>query len=244
MSEIWLTIPSARPHLEAGPVIQRWKSQGYKIALWRERDDEVNRMADFSVALPYPGYAKAVNALVQNVMGLSPQADWMVAGGDDIFPEPNFTAQELAAQMTEHFPDLFGVCQFTGDRWGDDPFSRARWPDAPAYADRILGSPWMGREYCRRAHGGLGPFHPDFFHMHVDESAFEYCKMLGILWQRRDLIHYHDHWGRKEDASPADCPDFLKPVSVGIEGQKHWEESKAILDRLKAERFASCLPIA
>ncbi len=96
----------------------------------------------------------------------------------------------------------------------------------------------MGREFCRRANGGLGPLHPEYFHMHVDEHLFEYAKMLGILLQRRDLTHFHNHWGL--NGRSEDMPDFLKRAN----SPEHWHDSKAILDRFKSENFASCLPIA
>ncbi len=106
-----------------------------------------------------------------------------------------------------------------------------------AYIDRICGSAWLGREFCKRANQGRGPLHPDFYHMHVDECLYEYAKMLGILWQRRDLTHFHNHWGLDGDSRK--MPEFLRKVNT----PEHWNESKAILDKLKAEKFASCLPL-
>ena len=45
----------------------------------------------------------------------------------------------------------FGVMQPTGDRWGER--------NGIATIDRIAGSPWMGREFCRRMYHGSGPMY-------------------------------------------------------------------------------------
>jgi len=134
----------------------------------------------------------------------------------------------------------FGVMQPTGHRYGDDAMGRARWPDAPAYIDRICGSPWIGREFARRVNQGRGPWWPEYFHMHVDEELFNVAKGLGVLWQRRDLIHYHDHWGRKVNgAHVEDIPEHLRFVS----GAKHWAEAEAIFKRHQANGFAESLEL-
>ena len=69
----------------------------------------------------------------------------------------------------------------------------ARWPDAPAMIDRICGSPWIGREFALRINGGKGPWWPEYRHNWADEELQCVAKSLGVLWQRRDLTHYHDH---------------------------------------------------
>ena len=78
----------------------------------------------------------------------------------------------------------FGIMQPTGDRWGaDEPWAKALFPDAPAYIDRICGSPWIGREFARRMNEGAGPFHPAYRHMFADEELQCVAKRLGVLWQ-------------------------------------------------------------
>src|SRR6185436_16365398 len=166
---------------------------------------------DFLASSEYQGYAAAVNRLAREVLALDPQADWITTGGDDTEPEPNKTAEEIARECTEHFSGTFGVMQPTGDRYGESDQSRLRWPEAPAYIDRIAGSPWLGREWCRRAHQGQGPIHPKFFHMFEDEALLEYAKMLGGFWQRWDLTHFHQHWGR---GGPSAMPEFLRHVNT------------------------------
>lgn len=106
------------------------------------------------------------------------------------------------------------------------------------------GSPWMGREWCLRANQGQGPLWPEFAHMFVDEHLMCVAEKLGVYWRRPDLIHLHHHFMRQSTAldSPAvgkPIPDHLKQWNT----QKHWNESKAIFERLKAQDFAPCMPL-
>ena len=103
---VYLTIPSARPPAEANPVLQRWRDAGYKIALWRDADDQ-GLVADIVFHQPvYPGYAEAVNQLVRLVMDADHDADWFVAAGDDVLPDPNNRAYEIAVELASHFAGL------------------------------------------------------------------------------------------------------------------------------------------
>jgi hypothetical protein len=131
---------------------------------------------------------------------------------------------------------VFGVMQPTGDRWGEnEPWARQQFPNAPAYIDRICGSPWMGRELCRRMYQGNGPLFEGYQHMYVDEELQCVAQSLGVLWQRRDLIHYHDHWGRTEGSAPEHLAEATSAA--------HWDRSRAIFNRRKAEGFPGHEPI-
>lgn len=256
MGNAWLTIPSARPAAEIAPRLQRWRERGYKIALWRNgphRHEGVQ--ADMQIiSRDYEGWGYSINALIRSVCAEHPDAAWFVGGGDDTDPDPTKTADEIARECSIHFapiekhntgndvygfPGTFGVMQPTGDRWGEnEPWARATFPDAPAYIDRICGSPWIGREFARRMNQGRGPFWPEFYHMFSDECLQEVAKKLGVLWQRRDLTHHHDHPRRD---GVARTPDFA--AGTGIYGTEEWQKSKAIFERLKASGFAECMPI-
>ena len=196
---VWYCIPSKRPPAEAEKCLSKWRERGYKLAVWR---DEGPRLPDIQLSIfaPYDGYAKAVNQLVNDVLDHDPSCDWVVTGGDDVWPDPNHTADEIAAQCSEHFAGTFGVMQPTGDRWGDDAASRVRWPDAPAMIDRICGSPWMGREFCQRINQGNGPLWHEYRHNWVDEELQNVAIQYGCFWRRRDLTHYHDH--SRRDGGP------------------------------------------
>lgn len=257
---VWYCIASARPPEQVEPVLAAWRERGYKIALWRDHFLPKMEFDECVSEMPYPGYAQAVNHLARLVFTTDSSCDWIVTGGDDIYPDPNKMAAEIARECSDHFKNVwfrnmeltfrglrtqgllpdnseisatFGVMQPTGDRWGDDALSRARYGEnRGAYIDRVCGSPWMGREFCQRIYGGKGPLWPEFTHMYVDEHLQCVAEKLDILWQRPDLAQHHEHWGRGGDA--ANMPEFLKEAN----SKPKWDEAKAIFERLKAGGFA------
>jgi hypothetical protein len=210
----------------------------------------------------YPGYALAVNSLALAVLRFDPECQWVCTGGDDVYPDPNKTADEIAAECSEHFAGIhagvgliregkwrcrtdaeklatFGVMQPTGDPYGENDAFAQKFPiGRRRYIERICGSPWLGREWCLRGNQGHGPFHPGFWHMHGDECLQEVAEKLGILWQRPDLCHHHEHWARKR-SNTADMPAFLARAN----SREHWEESKALLNKLRADGFRECMPL-
>lgn len=195
----WLTIPSARPAAEVSEWLKRWTSRGYKVALWRD-DGVPIEGCTLTMGGAYPGYAVACNELIAHVLKTDPECDWVVTGGDDTWPDPNHTADEIAYQCSAHFRQnwgltfpavltrdecsTFGVCQPTGDDWSD---IKGR------IIERIAGSPWIGREFALRINGGQGPYWPEYRHNWVDEEIMCVAQKLGCFWQRPDLIHFHDH---------------------------------------------------
>ncbi len=230
---VWLTIPSARPAAEANPVLEKWRAQGYKIALFTDHDepskihdmrtDADSYLLNGELAFKgYPGYAAAVNHMVAAVMMYDPDAEWFVAGGDDTEPDPNHTADEIAAQCSLHFHGrqcdalkdvcdsrmTFGVMQPTGDRF------------AGGQIDRICGSPWLGRDWCKRINHGRGPLWPEYFHMWADEEVQHVATKYGVLWQRPDLIHLHHHFMRESDAINSNAVAFQTPEGMRYGGEK------------------------
>lgn len=276
---VWLTIPSKRSPEESVPVLMAWKERGYKIALWRDDQNFPDGIVNIIRSeREYPGYAVAVNRLIEQVIANNDDAEWFICGGDDVLPDPDHSAEEIAIQCREHFfaessPQTdarfamtFGVMQPTGDRWGIDPNAHVFVSQTPgcdacvcqvcgrgnlgqavhltgAYIDRVAGSPWIGREFARRMYQGNGPYWPAFEHMYVDEHLMCVAQKLGVFWQRSDLIHYHQHWGRPrpgENMAPSDrMPEFLKKAN----SPEHWRKSKAIFDQLKAGGFSEALDL-
>lgn len=266
---VWFCIPSARPAEEANRVLELWHERGYKIALYfdscppmgtvcrGERVDGCAVIRDFR-QLPYdhyahgygsyPGYAKAVNNLISNVMKLDPDAEWFVTGGDDTEPDPNHTAEEIANQCSEHFERetessrpgdrawghaTFGVMQPTGDRF------------AGGSIDRIAGSPWIGREFALRVNGGQGPYWPEYTHMFVDEEIMQVALKLGVFWQRPDLVHLHHHFMRKSTA--LDSVAVSKPIPahlVEANSQAHWNRYQSLFLKRKAQGFPGHEPVS
>ena len=237
---VWYCIPSARPAAEANSALDLWRRQGYRIALWRDPGAEPIA-CDLLIQQSYNGYAVAVNTLIAAALELDPACDWTVTGGDDVSPDPNLQADEIARQCSEHFglihssAPTFGVMQPTGDRWGEDPNLPNCNATRTAYADRVCCSPWIGREFCARVNGGNGPLWPEYTHMFVDEELQHVATNLGVLWQRRDLIHLHRHWARER----RQIPQFLTAANSAT----HWRDSQALFDRRRANGFPGSQPL-
>lgn len=256
---VWVCLPSARPVAEVNARMDKWRERGYKVAMWRDMPVGSRitfPIADSLVIGKYPGVAQAHNGLIRRVFALDFTCEWVVAGADDTDPDPTKTAEEIAGECSEHFAEhfagaikrgsgysalqrdawaTFGVMQPTGDRWGENEMHLGK--TGSAYIDRICGSPWIGREFARRVNGGKGPFWPEYFHMFADETMQETALRLGCLWQRRDLIHFHDHCRRD---GVARTPQFMKEAYSA----NHWQKSNAIFERLKAQDFAPCVELA
>jgi hypothetical protein len=260
---VWLVMPSKRPPEERDPILKLWKERGYKVALWLDGPPFiVNQLLInyWNGATIYHGYAQAVNQLALEVLDQDPDAQWIVAAGDDTEPDANHSAEEIAAQCSKHFAELhagpdaapgvdlsvksiraalngvamatFGCMQPTADRWGDHHYGKG------AYIDRVAGSPWLGREFCLRVNQGNGPLWPEYFHMFADQELQAVATRLGVFWQRPDLTHMHKHWGRAREgermAPRSRMPQFLERANSAEE----WEKGK----RLFADRQAAGFP--
>jgi hypothetical protein len=236
---VWFCIPSCRPLAECGLRFEKWRAQGYRIALLRQGDHVPNIEAQFMTS-KYRGWAASVNWLAKEVLLGDADAQWIVSGGDDTIPDPNHTADEIAAQCEEHFKGTFGVMQPTGDRWGDDAYSRSKWgEDRGAMIDRIAGSPWMGREWCERAYHGNGPMFAGHFHCWSDQELCEVAEKLGVYWRRRDLIHKHEHWLRD---NPNITPDRVAPQSWAV-ASADYHNGRALFEERKAVGFPGHEPL-
>lgn len=253
---VWLCIPSKRPLHEVGEVLAAWKECGYKIALTREAVD--GRPSVANVCLPvyeYQGWARSTNLLIATVMAADRDAEWFIGGGDDYWPDPTKTADDIAEECLMHFAEaarersgglpwmgtahlkelgLFGVMQPTGDRWMD------RGDGQGAVIDRIAGSPWMGREFCRRMYHGSGPMYNGYYHNFADEELQNVAQQLGVFWQRRDLTQEHRHWARPR-GDWRDAPDWARKINDPQ--QSDWERSKALFAKRKAAGFLGSEPL-
>jgi hypothetical protein len=132
--------------------------------------------------------------------------------------------------------------QSTGDRWGDTARSRQQFGEhRGAYIDRVAGSPWIGREFARRMYGGNGPYWPKYTHQFVDEELQEVAIKMGCFWQRRDLIHLHEHWGREQMQEGG---YRVPPHLLEANSPQHWRKYKQLFESRKAAGFPGHEPIA
>jgi hypothetical protein len=237
---VWFAIPSCRPAAEAEPILAKWRERGYKIALLRQGEP---LEADLTIQTDhYLGWAPSINILARFIVEHDPDAEFIVSGGDDTEPDTDHAAEKIGRECREYFEEpgarkfewigaTFGVMQPTGDL--------KLWPGSAI--DRFAGSPWMGREFCRRMYGGSGPLFDGYHHMFADEELQEVATKLGVFWQRPDLIHKHMHWGRRAGgARREDIPDFLQHVN----SREHWNESEALFNARKAAGWPGHEPIA
>lgn len=262
---VWICCPSARPIEQVLAWAAKWKARGYSVAVWRDNArDSFALQAPGGCDLvmfhndPYPGYAVAANNLVKQIMLMHADAEWFIIAGDDVYPDANHAAWEIAAELGGYFMEsyhhtcavnlpwsgvartmtgeqgeTFGAMQPTGDRWGENSAHHNPAMHS-AYIDRVCGSAWLGREFCARVNRGNGPLWPAYRHMFVDEELFNVAQRLGVLWQRRDLIHYHDHPGRKSNYnSEVDAPPHMKPWITS----EHWREAEALFKARRAAGF-------
>ncbi len=183
--EVWFAIPSAsvarcREHLPA------WREQGYRVAVLQGRErGEIP--ADITVwSDTYNGWPDAVNFLCASVVPR--RAAIVVTGGDDMLPDPHQSAEQVAGQFFERFPDGFGVMQPQGDALLGSRF--------------FCGSPWLGRGWMDRAYGGRGPLPVGYRHNWADNELYWVARCLGRLWERPDLTQYHHHFSRGTQEAP------------------------------------------
>jgi hypothetical protein len=263
---VWLTIPSARPPEEAEKVLKLWRERGYGIALVVDTPEDAKAkesMADIVISSPvgYRGYSKSVNALIALVM-TDPANDWFIIGGDDVEPDPNHSAEEIARQTTTHFGverldfrptyiqveqdpakemtmeveaipySTFGVMQPTGDRFANGSI------------DKIAGSAWIGREFARRMYGGKGPLWPEYTRFYMDEELQQVAQKYGVFQQRRDLIHLHHWYGRATEALDSETIPVKELPAHLREQEKLFQPEKQLFLRRQRAGFPGSEPIA
>ncbi len=265
---VWVVCPSARPPADVEVWAKAWRDRGYGVALWRDSANDVADLDTEEIFIMSPqveglylGYAVAVNSLIAALMRSETEdpAEWFVIAGDDIFPDPNHTAEEIAAHCQGYFTKLhygneahhaaevgmlstFGVIQPTGDRWGENP-SAPNPAMRSAYIDRVAGSAWFGREYCRRINQGYGPMWPEYQHMFVDEEARGVAVKQGVYWERRDLTQLHQHWGRPKPGEAMghqhNMPAFLKKAN----SEEHWKKYRNLFETRRNAGFPGSEPL-
>jgi len=207
--EIWYAIPSASPE-RAAKCLARWRDQGYLTAVLIDTGQprpEADLVLEEAL---WPGYYRSVNQLVRAIGN----ADIVVAGGDDLYPDPTRDAEELGLAFFRRFSDGFGVMQPTGDDLDG--------------TDRICGSPWFGAGWIARAYQGEGPFFPGYDVFFGDEELKNVTERLGVLWQRRDVVQYHDHWIR---------PGGPPKTDYQTRNDRFWAGDKALFASRQAAGF-------
>lgn len=210
---VWYAIPSANRERAQG-CLQKWWDRGYKTAVAFDHGTVRIDTADYQTWVHYNGYFPVTNELIKYLY-LEEEADLVVVGGDDMHPDPNKTAQEIAVEFFERFPDTFGVMQPIGDRGIDG-------------TDRICGSPWIGRDFALRMNQGKGPFWNEYYAYYGDEELKVVAEELGVLWQRPDLTQFHHHWCR---------PGGPPKQGYQHRNERFWNRDQTIFRRRQVSKF-------
>lgn len=176
--------------------VRKWRERGYTMAFFIDPGPvKIETYAeDILIRAPYPGVWKACNALAKTAVECG--ADVCLFAGDDMEPDMNHTAQQIAEQYLERFPTGWGLMQPCGDPQGQPINGKAN-------AARICGSAWFGREWIQKSYGGRGPTPTMYYHFYGDEEMAVVGEREGLLWWRPDLTQFHYHWsfghGKRED---------------------------------------------
>lgn len=216
MIEVWVLMPVAKK-ARAQEAYERWTKRGYRMIFFQDKGTLPWTSAP-TIVDDYNGVWKATNALAYQAFRAG--ADVCLFAGDDMDPDPNFTAQEIAQQYVDRFPDGYGIMQPCGDIQGMDSSGK------PAAA-RIAGSPWFGRGWARKAYGGRGPTLGDYYHFYGDEDLACVAEKNKVMWWRPDLTQLHRHW----TWGWMDRQDYHK------RNEWHWNSDHALFDKRKAEGF-------
>ena len=185
-AEVWYAIPSASPE-KARETLPAWRERGYRVAVLQNQERGEVPADRVLWSDHYPGWAGSINRLIRELVPAS--AGLIVSGGDDMLPDPDRGAAELAAEFFERFPDGFGVMQPCGD-----PFFGS---------ENFCGSPWLGRGFCDAAYGGRGPLWAGYRHNWADVELHNVAGALGALWMRPEVTQAHEHFSRSGEPEPA-----------------------------------------
>jgi hypothetical protein len=210
--KVYHAIASARPVEQARECFSAWRDMGYGVASIR---DQADLDLDFLLTLPeWRGVWTATNTLAAHVLEQDPECQVVVAAGDDVWPDHTKRADEIAGEFVEHFHGTLGVMQ-------PGPLN------IDATHKRLCWSPWLGREWCRRAFCGVGPTEPRFFHYFGDAYLQLVAERLGLLWECRHLAHDHRNWKVLKSGRPLHL----------LEAANRWGRDKYLFNRLVAEGF-------
>lgn len=195
--EIWLTIPCAVPEIGSA-TLAKWKARGYRTAVLVDGDTPAPDNADLvHREETYRGYGWAINKLVE----LIPQADIYIGGGHDNDPDPDRAPQTIGAECVEKFGGLFFVMQPIGDPWMDH------------CVKSFCGSPWIGRDFAKRANRGRGPYWEEYVHYYDDTELQNIAIREKCFWQRPDLSQEHHHWTKLD---PKIRPEHLQKHAARV----------------------------
>jgi hypothetical protein len=174
-------MPTAAAVDVANAAVCKWQERGYKVAVFRD-DGAPPVDADLLIKGVYASYPAAIQDLHLWIAGKVPDVQVIVAGADDLLPDPKYEPGQLEVQFVEHFRGTFGVMQPTGDKY-------AGWRDNAI-------SPWLGLDWCKRINGGKGPYWCGYHHLYSDRELCTVATKLDVYWMNPAVTQLHEHWTR------------------------------------------------
>lgn len=231
--EPWLCFPTANIS-QCVVNMQKWREMGYRTAIHvnqgdaEEANEKLNTDLLYVGSEHFEGYYKSCAILVKAVFRQF-DTDIVVVAGDDMWPDPSKGAHEIGAEFVDRFPDTFGVMQPIGDRF-------------PRTIHEICGSPWIGRDFATRMYGGDGPWCLEYFHFYGDQELRDVALGMDVLWQRKDLSQYHDHWTRRRVASGCGQPSKSRRPAYLEKSQSRWGADQDLYKQRKADGFPGSAP--
>jgi len=204
---VWVVWPTV--HLEKSrEMIDTWHAFGYNVAVLVNppmSNEDFPEAEIVVVQNEWMGFPTAANILCRSVPG-----NIVVCAGDDLYPDPNSTAEQIGDIFLSRFPNTFGVMQPIGDEFG--------------WTHKCAVSPWIGRSFIERAYEGNGPYREEYFHYFSDQELQEYAIKMNAFQQVDYLIQYHDHWQRKE--KPERPPHLIKAKKLWVKDKRIFDERK------------------
>lgn len=221
---------------------REWARLGWQVAVCVDSVIPEHRITPATVTSHVPplrvnqwrGYYDAMRALMRSLC-LSYRADIVVAGADNILPDPDARAAVVGAAFASRFPNSMGVLQPVGEPWKPTASGDSAQPGLDAPGRRMHAtpstlerceSPVLGRAFILETYGGQGPWHEGYKQYFGDVELFEVAKKMGVLWQNPALRHQRAHWSQSGGPS-------MKPYQTA--NYDRWYEADQAM--LKARRY-------
>lgn len=202
----WPTVSITRSNDTA----REWARMGWQVAVaidadlpeWAVTPDKIVSHVPPLLVREWGGYYSAVSYMAR-ALCLSHKADIVVAGADNIYPDPQAKAVVVGAAFATKFPNGFGVLQpirdaYSVSRRGDSArdYMPGRSMHATPPTTERCESPVLGRAWILDMYQGKGPYSEKYRQYFGDVELHDVAQKMGVLWKNPQILHRRDHWAR------------------------------------------------